>query len=294
MAEAVDSGGGSVGGVAGGGICVPTPSELEGSVYNLLDRIRALEDKVNMMLGANVTADQLSDIAQQVGWVGGIVLNGVGGFTRTEGGTLIPPPGVSLSSLGWTMSDGNVYPIVLMNPDGSLAYGFGTTPGGDAVVGGNLAAGQAFAAYFSDGNIHAQDAATYSGEANWLASGNYDPNGMFSHPNPPYLRVVQSGWYLITLGVSIGGVYSAGDNAELIISVDNSPNTAPFDDTNFPVASGVNVYFQPKMTFGQMLTSARLCYIDKNALTFMHYVKSGTSSLFIGKAMVTFQLVKAG
>jgi hypothetical protein len=128
--EVPDDGGGSI----PAGVCVPTPSDLEGAVYNLLARIKELEDKVAQQAATNVTADRLSDLAQQVGWVTDIVYNGIGGFTRTEAGTLIPPPGVSLNTLGWelynTCTGGyEPFPMVVMDENGVLQWGATTTGG---------------------------------------------------------------------------------------------------------------------------------------------------------------------
>lgn len=126
-----DGGGGAGSGGGGGtpppntGICSPTPSDLAGVPQNYLDRLKALEDKVAEILAGNVTANQLSDLATQVGWVGGITFMGVDGWTQTEAGTLIPPPGMSLSSLGFNYQDvGGVQQIVL-DENGVALFGMG-------------------------------------------------------------------------------------------------------------------------------------------------------------------------
>jgi hypothetical protein len=116
------------------GICQPSPSDLAGSIYNLLDRIKFLEDKVTMMLGANINANSLSDISQQIGWVTGLTYAGVGGWTQTPAGTLIPPSGFSLSDMGWTLpnactGEDTPYQGVVMDDQGVLQFGF--TPAGE-------------------------------------------------------------------------------------------------------------------------------------------------------------------
>ena len=65
----------------------------------------------------------------------GITYMGTPGWTQTSYGSLIPPPGVSFSSLGFTLSDGNTYPMVVMDEDGVLQFGFtsgGTVSGASA------------------------------------------------------------------------------------------------------------------------------------------------------------------
>lgn len=82
------------------GVCAISPSDLVGFVGNALSRIKELEQRVAELEAANVEANQLSDLATQVGWVGGVTYMGIEGWTQTEYGTLIPPPGVTLSTLG--------------------------------------------------------------------------------------------------------------------------------------------------------------------------------------------------
>jgi hypothetical protein len=109
------------------GVCAISPSDLVGYTGNALNRIKDLEQRVAELEAANVEVNQLSDLSQQIGWVGGITYMGIPGWTQTEYGTLIPPAGVSLSSLGFTMSDGNQYPFVVMDENGVLQFGFDTS-----------------------------------------------------------------------------------------------------------------------------------------------------------------------
>jgi hypothetical protein len=109
------------------GVCAISPSDLVGYTGNALNRIKDLEQRVAELEAANVEVNQLSDLSQQIGWVGGITYMGIPGWTQTEYGTLIPPAGVSLSSLGFTMSDGNQYPFVVTDENGVLQFGFDTS-----------------------------------------------------------------------------------------------------------------------------------------------------------------------
>src|SRR3972149_8446706 len=132
MAIVNDGGGG--GGVTDAGVCAISPSDLVGYTGNALNRIKDLEQRVAELEAAIVQVNQLSDLSQQVGWVGNVIYMGVEGWTQTENGTLIPPPGVSFSSLGFTLSDGNTYPFVVMDENGVLQYGYTATGG----VGGGV------------------------------------------------------------------------------------------------------------------------------------------------------------
>lgn len=116
-------------GDAGGGgtvnsLCMISPSDEVGIVGNLISRIEELEKVVSQLMSANVTAGQLSDLSQQVGWVYDVTFMGVPGWTQTEAGTLIPPAGFSLSNIGFTLSDGNTYQGVSFDSDGVLQLGF--------------------------------------------------------------------------------------------------------------------------------------------------------------------------
>lgn len=121
---------GDTGSGAGGGtaehVCAPNPADTLAIFDNLLSRIKALEDAVTQLAAANLLANQLSDLSQQVGWVDNVTYMGIPGWTQTEYGTLIPPTGMSLSTLGITMSDGNAYQAVTMDSDGVLQFGFMT------------------------------------------------------------------------------------------------------------------------------------------------------------------------
>ncbi len=131
-----NEGGGGLGGGSTSEICIPSPSDMAQIADNLLHRIKLLEDAVSELMAANIMANQLSDLSQQVGWVDNITYAGVDGWSQTEYGSLVPPPGLSFSSLGFTLSDGNTYPMVQMDSDGVLQFGFtqqGTVEG-DAVA----------------------------------------------------------------------------------------------------------------------------------------------------------------
>jgi hypothetical protein len=112
--------------------CRISPADEVGIIENLLERIRKLETEVARMKSGDIQVNQLSDLSQQVGWVGGVTYLGTEGWTRTEAGTLIPPPGWSLSGAGLLMSDGTPYQGVVMDENGVLQFGWMT----DGTLGG--------------------------------------------------------------------------------------------------------------------------------------------------------------
>lgn len=108
-------------------VCAPNPQDTVAIIDNILTRMKSLEDAVTQIATYITRANQLSDIAQQVGWVDGVEYMGVGGWTQTEYGTLIPPPGITLSSLGITIPNvGTPQQLVIMDADGNLVWGAGT------------------------------------------------------------------------------------------------------------------------------------------------------------------------
>lgn len=128
------SGGGSGGtGAPVGGICWTDPSDMAGQVDSLLERVSRLEEVLSLLCGMDITAVNLSDISALSGTLeqlAATISNASLGWTNT-----IPPPaGTSLSSLGWTMADGSTFPVVVMDEDGVLQFGFGgVDSNGDAV-----------------------------------------------------------------------------------------------------------------------------------------------------------------
>lgn len=97
MAEAViDPGGGGT----TSSICAVSPSDMMGQINNLVSRVEQLEQDVAELKALNIGAVQLSDFSASVGWVYDVVYMGIPGWTQTPYGTLIPPAGMSLSSLG--------------------------------------------------------------------------------------------------------------------------------------------------------------------------------------------------
>ena len=138
MTMTQDSGGGGT----AANLCPPSPSDLAGQINNLITRIENLEKAVAELQGQDVTATQLSDLSQQVGWVYDVTYLGVPGWTQTAAGTLIPPAGLALSTLGIVLPGlgGNPSTLVSTDSDGNPTFSInnsGTTGGG----GGSINAG---------------------------------------------------------------------------------------------------------------------------------------------------------
>src|SRR5678816_1162305 len=93
---------GDVGGGLGtaSSVCTISPADNEAIINNLIARIEKLEFDLSQVLGANLHSNTLGDLSSQVGWVYGVEYMGVPGWIQTEYGTLIPPPGFTLSGSG--------------------------------------------------------------------------------------------------------------------------------------------------------------------------------------------------
>ncbi|MCI0551272.1 MAG: hypothetical protein L0287_09975 [Anaerolineae bacterium] len=102
------------------GICWASPSDLVGQPDNILTRLANLEIAVARLAGMNVEASQASDIVESLGTMHDFELLAGEGWPGDGNFT-----GVAISSLGWTMSDGNQFPVVTMQ-DGHLVYGWQT------------------------------------------------------------------------------------------------------------------------------------------------------------------------
>jgi hypothetical protein len=183
MTQTYEDGGGGSTSTTDTGVCSITPSDLVGYTGSALNRIKDLEQRVAELEAKIVQANQLSDLAQQVGWVGGIEYMGVGGWTQTEYGTLIPPE-------GWTLAGSGIIPN--LGPGMQLVY---TDAEGNIISASDLVSGGAmdnYAFYQAD-----------SQEANQISSGVdfiiVDPPSPASDPSMSVrFQVSEPGLYLVT------------------------------------------------------------------------------------------------
>ena len=121
---------GDVGGGLGtaSSVCTISPADNEAIINNLIARIEKLEFDLSQVLGANLHSNTLGDLSSQVGWVYGVEYMGVPGWIQTEYGTLIPPPGFTLSGSGMQLYNSCTgefedYQAVVMDSDGVLRWG---------------------------------------------------------------------------------------------------------------------------------------------------------------------------
>lgn len=108
------------------GICSITPTDLVGYTGNAINRLDELEQRVAELEAKLVEAEQLSDLAAQAGWIEGVTYMGIEGWTQTPAGTLIPPAGVTLSSLGIippTIPGNPGMQFSIFDEDGNLIFG---------------------------------------------------------------------------------------------------------------------------------------------------------------------------
>lgn len=95
-----DPGSGGAGGGGSTDFCSISPSDQTGQISNILNRLQQIEAALAAILGTDVEALQLSDIANDLGWIYNVTYLGEPGWTQTPSGTLIPPTGWSgLSSV---------------------------------------------------------------------------------------------------------------------------------------------------------------------------------------------------
>jgi hypothetical protein len=196
MAESNGTGGYTSG--TASSICAISPSDLVGTIDNLISRIEKLESTLMQVLGANLHAETLSELSQQVGWVYGVEYMGIEGWIQTEYGTLIPPPGFTIASGGLTLSDGSTYQAVVMDENGVLQFGFGETT--------------------SDGTFNAVTGASVTGSSYLIAQPttntltSFRPTLSTVHSAGTGIAVVDSGFTTNKIELNEAGLYSVDVN----------------------------------------------------------------------------------
>lgn len=301
MALTPDSGGG-VGGSgdsvylsgSAASMCAINPSDLVGTLDNLITRIENLEKAVTQLLATNIWTNQLSDLSQQIGWVGGITYMGIDGWTQTEYGTLIPPAGFTLLGNGITLSDGNTYQAVVMGEDGVLQYGFGQTgPDGTFTpVSGTMASGQNIAIIESDDPIQA--ATTSNSTTTAVLHLKYDPANLIDlDDGDSTFQVTQTGIYYISATLTMNAYNAAGGVCWLDWNITGQPASYGVNR-----ADGVSIYLQSRATASNPASQSagKIVQISSSALhsistTFTHPTSSTT--FIIGGVTIVVQLLKA-
>lgn len=262
----IEGGGSGTGGgsssISGLG-CFIGGADESGELLSLQQRVARIEAQITLLLGGNVSAAQLSDLSQQVGWVTGITYMGQPGWTRTEYGTLIPPA-------GWTLS----LPALL--------------PGGAQVSGTNP-----FAYLKSTDNLIDFGAAPDNGSATWEIS--KDDTSLVSLFGSTGFKVSTSGFYLVSLAVGVSTDNAADGHA--LVQCNFSPQGDEAQDIDGNRNIGPRIYVALSTAIGPAsatYTSSRFMYVDAGATGTCQAFSQGVGlSVGIGSATVSLMLVQA-
>lgn len=207
-------------------LCTVNPADLKAVIDNIYSRLEALEGQISQIASQDINANQLSDIAENVGWVYGVTYLGVPGWTQTSAGTLIPPTGFTLSSLGLVMSDGSPYQAVTMDSDGALQFGFDS----DGQVAGTLPTN------WNTGTPTALDYArweynNYNGSVTDVRGSSISLSSSSTSPNVEFVASVSAGLYYASVHGNIWkiGASYAGCRVDLVASTDSYPSD-PVDE----------------------------------------------------------------
>ena len=278
------------------GICAISPSDLVGYTGNLINRVEQLEQRIAELEAKNVEANQLSDLAQQVGWVDGITYMGVPGWTQTSYGTLIPPAGFTLLGSGLTMSDGNQYQAVVYGEDGELIYGFGqtTSDGTFTPLVGSAATSGPFAIVYTD-IIHPQAVGNFSEDG--ILNTGYDPSSLVTLTDATHFKVNTSGFYHLSIHCGVNGFgtqVGAAVNVHWLAT--GNPETY---EPNAGFGPCISVRIGDTGGFAGVQTTtnsaARLMYLSSTTSNQIHAAGVGTTSTFlVNEATLGIRLLKAG
>ena len=275
-----------------GGICAISPSDLVGATGNLINRVEQLEQRIAELEAANVEANQLSDLSQQVGWVDGITYMGIEGWTQTEYGTLIPPPGFTFLGNGLTLSDGNTYSAVVMDEDGVLQYGFGqvTSDGTFTAVTGASSRG-GFAVISTDTIITAGTPGNTSGTATLHSE--VDDSDIVTVSGTSF-SVNQSGFYNLSLATHLITNQAVAGSIAVQWNIGGQPAGALAIDPRRAIGPYIYHFFPAGAGFGVPATSARMMYVDSAATHTISGHGVGIGATFgIPESTLTIELIQA-
>ena len=274
------------------GVCAISPSDLVGYVGNLINLVKDLEQRVIELESGNIEANQLSDLSQQVGWVDGITYMGIEGWTQTEYGTLIPPPGFTFLGNGLTLSDGNTYQAVVMDEDGVLQFGFGqTTSDGTftAMTGASLPG--RIAVISTDTIItagtpgHTSNFATLHSEV--------DDSNLITLVGTTAFSVNQSGFYNLSLATHLITDQAVAGTIGVQWAVTGQPAGALAIDPRRAQGPTIYHHFPAGAGFGVGETSARMMYVDSAAVHSISGHGVGVGATFgIPESTLTIELLK--
>lgn len=203
-------------------VCTPSPSNMTGSLDNILYRLKALEDAMSQSLGINVHAGQLDEFGQQLGWVETTYL-GQSGWYQNENGNLIPPPGMSIFGPGVSYMDiinniphgtGSSQSAVFVDSDGNILLG----SDGSSLFGSSVDT-------WNSGGTSTQDFARYT----WLTS---ESRGITigAFVNTASLTTLQ-------MTTTQAGLYYSSLNFRQITNSDGTPQHQIFADVQINLPS---------------------------------------------------------
>lgn len=283
------------------GVCAISPSDLVGYTGNLINRVNELEQRIAELEAANVEANQLSDISQQIGWAEVDYL-GVSGWQQTSYGTLIPPAGFTLLGGGLTMSDGNSYSAVVYDEDGVLQYGFGqVTPTGEfTAVTGVLGAGmgQNMAVVTTTDEIVDAGSPVTGNDSIVPDLDIYaNPNGIIALNGATDFKVTQSGFYSFHYSQIIS-ITSTNANGSITATWQIGSQTAFLLYPNRAIGPTIVVRGNTGglTTGGLTYTSANVNWLQANVSTVhlnVGITGTGTTANLINKPTLVVSLVRA-
>lgn len=274
------------------GVCAISPSDLVGYVGNLINRVKDLEQKVAELEAGNIEVNQLSDLSQQVGWVSGVTYMGIEGWTQTEYGTLIPPPGFTFLGNNLTLADGSTYSAVVMDEDGVLQYGFGqvTSDGTFTAVTGPSSRG-GFAVIYTDTIITNGTAGNTSAFATFHSG--VDSSNIVTVGGTSF-SVNQSGFYNLSVATRLISNQAVAGVISVAWGISGQPAGALAIDPQRAVGPSIYNFFPAGAGFGVGVTSARMMYIDSAATNTLLGAGTGVGATFgIPESTLTLELIQA-
>jgi hypothetical protein len=275
-----------------GGVCWVDPADQAGQIEGLLERVARIEEVLSLLCGMDITAIELEDIASQAGVLSGAaatISNASLGWTNT-----IPPPaGMSLSTLGYTMSDGSSFPVVVMDENGVLQFGFGgvSADGTPIPIAGQMASNTNFAILTTNNPI--RDFTTSNGVDLATITIHFDPNNIVELITSQRFAVTTSGWYLLTVTSTLHCYNDASGDGESWLRWHLTGNTSHYD-LQYEEGPSLYVDANGNASHSHQMSASRLMYISSGAYSEISGFTSnggGTPTMKVGFATITLQLL---
>jgi len=261
------------------GVCAISPSDLVGYTGNLINRVNELEQRIAELEAANLEVNQLSDISQQVGWVGGVTYMGVSGWTQTSYGTLIPPAGFFIGDI----IPG--YQAGFYDGSGNLQLGFGT----DGTITGATAPGR-IAVIKTDTIIASGTPGNTSNIATLHSS--VDDSNIITVGSTSF-SVNQSGFYNLSLASFIISNQAVAGSTVVQWSISGQPAGALAIDPRRADGPTILNQFPAGAGFSSRVAAARMMYVDAAATHTITGIGVGVGATFgIPESTLTLELLR--